>query len=381
MGYWSDYQIKQSEQPNLSSVNKTVCSDCAMDDFLSDLVLKNLCSNKCSYCLKRSEQYIATSYEVIMQHIYKTIFLYYKDAQETNMPYVEKSWLNDQVDIEDIFLDFDPGWCEQLSDDLKSSADPNWYLIHHVDSDWIALAEHEIFAYGWNKFKEQVLYKTRYLFLNQTESYGSEDIPVSSMLNELAQLCRDLNLIKEIPKDTEVFRVRSHCDNKSFTQFSDMGVPPRGIASAGRMNPAGISYFYVAYDEVTAISEVITNQEYWSIAKFKLKENIQVIDFSNIPKVPSEFDIKAISEREKLLFLHNFVNDLSKPVEKDGREHVDYVPTQIVSEFFRYVFLPTIKGLKYNSIKNVGGLNIAFFESDNDELEKIFELISISLNN
>ncbi|WP_374531620.1 HEPN-associated N-terminal domain-containing protein [Acinetobacter sp.] len=380
MGYWSDYQIQMHEKPALLSINKTICSDCVKDEFLSNLVIQNLCSNRCSYCLNTSENMIATNYDVVMQQVYKAILLQYQDAQNSNMPYVEKGWLFDQIYVEDIFFDFDPGWSNELLNDLISSADPSWYLVSCIEGDWATLSEHDVLLYGWENFKEQVLYKTRYLFLNQKGSNQYQEIPVASMLNELARLCTDLKLVKEIPEGTVFFRVRSHSDAEPFKTFNDVGVAPRGIASAGRMNPAGISYFYVAYDEATATNEVITDQDHWSIAKFRLKQKISVIDFSNIPILPSQFDVNAFKLREKIHFLHDFVDDLSQPVQKDGREHIDYVPTQIISEFFRYGFEPKIKGIKYQSIKHKDGLNIAFFESDNVELEKLFELVCITGN-
>jgi hypothetical protein len=38
-----------------------------------------------------------------------------------------------------------------------------------------------------------------------------------------------------------------------------------------------------------------------------------------------------------LKFLHDFSREISSPVEKDGREHIEYVPTQILTEFIRVV--------------------------------------------
>jgi hypothetical protein len=85
--------------------------------------------------------------------------------------------------------------------------------------------------------------------------------------------------------------------------------------------------------------------------------------------------------RHNRYFLHKFINDLVAPVSKDGREHVDYVPTQIVSEYFRYKFKSEkgsgIKGIKYPSVKDSGGTNLAVFSSNNDELEGVFELLQI----
>jgi hypothetical protein len=35
-------------------------------------------------------------------------------------------------------------------------------------------------------------------------------------------------------------------------------------------------------------------------------------------------------------FLHEFTDDLTKPIAKDGREHIEYVPPQVVTEYVRY---------------------------------------------
>jgi hypothetical protein len=47
---------------------------------------------------------------------------------------------------------------------------------------------------------------------------------------------------------------------------------------------------------------------------------------------PSLFDEQRRHLRAGLSFLHDFAADLAKPIEKDGREHIEYVPTQIVTE-------------------------------------------------
>ena len=39
--------------------------------------------------------------------------------------------------------------------------------------------------------------------------------------------------------------------------------------------------------------------------------------------------------RRALTFLHHVAEQMSQPVARDDRVHVDYVPTQIVTEFLR----------------------------------------------
>ena len=62
-----------------------------------------------------------------------------------------------------------------------------------------------------------------------------------------------------------------------------------------------------------------------------------VVDLTQLPPLPSIFDTARRRERDELLFLRAFIDDLRQPVARDGREHIDYVPTQVVTEYFRRV--------------------------------------------
>lgn len=362
----------------LTIVDKKICSNCIVDDYLSDFIKVNASSKSCSYCLITDVNNIACDYKIIAQMIYDSIFLSYKDAQDTGMPYVEGGWLFDEVYIEDLIADFDPGWNEEFGQDIINSADPNLYLVPHVLNDWAGIPSSEVLGYGWEEFKDQILYKTRYLFLTQKSSHNDfYSIPLVAMLDRLGDLCKRLNLIKVVEKDCTFYRVRSHAENEGFTQFAEIGAAPRGKAGAGRMNPVGISYFYIAFSQKTAELEVISDQFFWSLAKIKLLNNISVLNLSDLPPLPSIFDKENHDLREEILFLHQFVEDLLKPVSRDGSEHIEYVPTQVVSEYFRYVFEPKLQGIMYPSVKDVDGLNIAIFESDNDQIQKMFNLEEI----
>lgn len=376
------------ESPQLSGLNKSICADCVLDSSLANLVATNLSSNSCSYCGEKNEEgdLIAAPYNVVMERIYDSIFQHYADAQDVGMPWVEKEWLISETNISEIIWDFDPGWCGEFCEDLINSSDASLYLVEHVKNDWSVESSSSALSYGWSAFKNQVLYKTRYLFLSEPEdefSSGRPDyIPVSNMLNALGALCNAEKLITIIPAGTEFYRVRVNTqEGEEFKKFSNVGVAPKGIANAGRMNPAGISYFYLAYEQATAEKEVITDATEWSIAKFKLLKDIQVIDFVDLPRIPSIFEPEKYDVRQNMLFLHSFVDELTLPVSKDGREHVEYVPTQIVSEYFRFRFqtenAQPILGLRYHSVKNPAGVNIAIFDSENASLQELFELVSI----
>lgn len=382
MGYFTDNAIEQNKKINLSGLDKTICFECIKDKYLAKLVIENAVSNRCSYCEKKFRSNKAANYTFIMNEIYQIIYTYYANAQELNLPVSKGQWVIKSTTIDDILWDINPGWGDSFTTDLAESSDADSYLVKHSNGDWLEAPESKILMYSWDTFKNQILYKTRYLFLNEPidEMGDSQIIPVSLMLNALEKLCIEFNLIKNVKKNKFFYRVRSHSKDESFSEFDHVGVAPPKIATAGRMNPAGIPYFYIADSSLTAKLEVIKDQEYWSCAKFKLRKDIKIIDFSCLPEIPSIFDREKYKNRQKIIFLHDLVKDMSKPIGTDEKDHIDYIPTQVVSEFFRYRFKPEVKGIKYRSVKNPKGLNIAFFESENKKIKDFFELLNIEKN-
>lgn len=387
MGYHSDLMIEMNKSPQLSGLDKFICAACVVDEALMGLVKDNLSVKSCSYCGEISEnnELIAAPYDLIMGRVYETIFQHYGDAQDVDMPWVEKGWLRPDIDICEIIDEFDPGWPDIFRKDIAESNDPSVYLVNHVNNDWSIENRGSALSYGWTAFKEQVLFKTRYFFLNEPEdetSSGRPDyIPISKMVSALGELCNSENLIKEIPAGTEFYRVRVNNEQALYSVFSDVGAPPKGSASAGRMNAIGISYFYIAYDQLTAEKEVIDTSMKWTIAKFKTFKEITVVDFVELPIMPSCFSEDNYDAIQNLSFLDSLVIDLTLPSLKDGKEKLEYIPTQIISEYFRYRYKTKdnahISGLRYPSVKNKSGINIAIFDSDNKSLEKLFKLVSI----
>jgi RES domain len=89
-----------------------------------------------------------------------------------------------------------------------------------------------------------------------------------------------------------------------------------------------------------------------------------VLDLTTLEPIPSLFSGQR-HQRPILKFLHSFVRDLSKPIKKDGREHIEYVPTQIVTEYFRHSFVwydgQRIRGILYPSSRKPSGTACVLF--------------------
>jgi hypothetical protein len=107
------------------------------------------------------------------------------------------------------------------------------------------------------------------------------------------------------------------------------------------MSPAGISMFYGALNEETALQETCVRHDgkpaEATIATFELVEDLYVLNLTALPEYPSVFGSdEANLDRPTVHFVHSFVRDFTQAVEKDGREHIEYVPSQVVTEYVRY---------------------------------------------
>ena len=141
-----------------------------------------------------------------------------------------------------------------------------------------------------------------------------------------------------------VYRARVRQRGEKWQPTADqMGPPPKSKASAGRMNPAGIPYLYAAFDNTTAWREVgimgRTSKTVFT-ATFALTKPLWVMDLTALPPVPSLFDVANKEVREQALIVRAFVEAISTPVTKDGQEHIDYVPSQVICEYLAQVFEP-----------------------------------------
>lgn len=388
MGYWSEKMISDIEGPSLIELDKNVCQDCVTDPALSVLVSKNLNSEKCDYCGDIGESgNIAAPFDVILSRIYDSIRTEYGDAQDVNTPWVDGDWLAPEIYIDEIVSEYDPGWGAKFLQDVCDCLNVNIRWVKHSQDDWVLSDPSDVLMYGWEAFKKQVIEKTRYLFLSEpideSQDGHPDYIPINQMLDELGNICISEGMVRVVPAGTEFYRVRHASHGVTFSTFSELGVPPIGKASSGRMNPAGIPYLYIAQDAETACREVLTwtNLTDWYVAKYRLKKDIKIIDFLEAPEPPSFFEPDNYNSRHVCCFIRNLAHDFTKPVEKDSKEHVDYVPTQIVSEYFRYRFKDSagdgVFGLKYPSVRKDGGVNFALFSSCNDELQEVLESVSV----
>ncbi len=200
----------------------------------------------------------------------------------------------------------------------------------------------------WVALKDELKYRNRFF----PESAPNQ--------KELAELLGLLVISQnDLPKD--FFRARVQRGEEGFG-LADLMAPPVGVAQAGRANPPGLSYLYVASDPDTALAEVRpTVADVVSIAQFEAVRNFKLIDLSDPRSQISPFrlGIETLSNvRAEMAFLSMLSEDLTRPAPVH-KAPFEYLATQYLCELIKRI---GYDGVRYRSSLKPGGYNLAFFD-------------------
>jgi len=126
--------------------------------------------------------------------------------------------------------------------------------------------------------------------------------------------------------------------------------------------------FYGSDDAKTAVLEIDDDPKRGiAVGVFRTSREMKLLDLTKLPRRLGFFERQPDSSelnRYTVAFLHSFVKSVSAKVESGSREHIDYVPTQVVTEWFRTVFRyggATLDGIIYPSTQNRGGHSLVLF--------------------
>jgi len=180
-------------------------------------------------------------------------------------------------------------------------------------------------------------------------------------------------LVRVFPVGTLVWRLRVHKKNEILSVPEGFASPSIEAAKQpNRMSPAGVPMFYGADDFNTALLELVDPSDaigkFVSGALFRNVNPINLLDLTVIPPPPSFFSPGGPLIRHGINFLEKFVYDLSQPIQRDGLPHIEYVPTQVFTEFVRHIMkgpekVP-IHGIRYPSSKNGKSCYVIFATQD-----------------
>ena len=262
---------------------------------------------------------------------------------------------------------------DELNDDLSS----HLFLQDKIRRDPTSLLLSEELSFLWKQFCNLVKKQQRYTFFKsplfdkaaiESSTHGLFDI-----LSELGNL---VHLAEEIlPSNTVIYRCRPANNTDVVSGFRDLTAPPASCAKSNRMSPAGISMFYGSFEKETPIKEI---QHYSEaplvyVGKFRTTRPLLIINLCSVP----DADFWMPSGWQEYSFLNSFHQEISKPIRPDDVDDIEYVPSQVFTEYLRYL-CKNSQGEYYDGIIYRSALtnnkNVVLFY-DQESSSQILELI------
>lgn len=351
-----------------------VCAECFHDYAIAEFIEETATAHHCDYCGRDSDQEaMAAPLSLVVGFIVDGLERHFASPlEELFWDGADGGWQGQVRDSYEVLWDevpLAPDSGSLFDDLLDPIREREW-----CDRDYGLPRPNEVLTWGWQRFSDTVKHRVRYLFqvvdepIDGTYDSGLE-IRSHEMLAELGHVVEDAGLIRSVPRGATLFRARIHSAAIELSVARDLGIAPAAKAATSRMSPAGIPLFYGAVEQATAVVEIRGPHDgagqVASVAAFRTTRELRLVDLVSLPAVPSIFDCRHQSQRPGLLFARHFAEDVSHEIERDGREHVEYVPTQVATEYFRRVFRTvdghSVDGILYRSARQPGGTCCVLF--------------------
>lgn len=353
--------------------DKYICKDCIEESFLSSKAEEySNAAHTCSFCDSAN----ASSINDLMHFIMHGVLSNYADPSSAGVPREDGDWVGEEsFEITEWVLGYlgleEPtSFITELVNIIENDC---W--VSAPDGFYYGFHKHQYWDYSWQNFCRLVKHQNRYFFhFVEGHDFDSEEMSPGAILFKLQEAVVKLGLVKKVLfRGKNFYRARIKDDSWQISG-SQLRQPPCEYANAGRMNPAGISYFYAAEDAETAVKEVCKCVAEVVVGEFVVKDELILLDLTSLQERFSVFDIENEEKRQYVLFLEGFIKDITKPISKDGKEHIDYVPTQIVSELFANQVKSdgvAIDGIRFPSSVSQDGVNWVFFPKAFEKIQYV----------
>lgn len=382
MGHFSDLAIMEAEQTlNLESIEgRKVCTTCFADPHLAKVIADHADTNACDYCDDAGEHVIAGPLTDVLEYMLPQIELEYASADQSlprDPETKERMFPEDEFGARDLLesyigLELPKDYEGALMADIAGALpDQDWCLIDPLRS-----RHDEAIGISWDRFKTIVTHRRRFFFLqhedkdlNDDLDWGEAAYTIPELLEKIAGFARDHGMIAGLKAGLTWVRVQKMGDGEHDFSARRMGPPPYERADMpNRMSPAGVPMFYGAANLATALAEVGNGPARFASGTFETLKDIMVLDVRKAPDVPSLFDPQHAKDRSIALFMQAFIDDFRAPIDRENKGHVDYVPTQVVTEYFRTSVVAAKKepilGILYASTKNGETALVLFAENE-----------------
>lgn len=335
----------------------SVCSRCVDDEALQDLLDQAAEPDLvCQFCGGDR----AAEFSVLLDAFVRGLQHEFNDVDEEGIAYDSREGGYQWSDIRDTWDLISDEFSDVLvGSGLVEAVQRSLEFRLWAPRDFIEPRRDEALTASWKDFCNAIQHKTRYVFWQRPrsrdeDSLGAGEIPPEQILRRIGDLVSRLGLVRWLHPTTLLWRARVHARNEQVGTATSLGTVPQDLCKqSNRMSPAGIPMFYGALTPETALLEAMVrpgHQDVATVGAFTCSQVASIVDFTDLPPVPSLFDPELGGLHREFRFLHAFVKELAQEV-RPSYEEIDYVPTQVVTEYLIHAWDvgEPVAGLKYRS--------------------------------
>lgn len=354
-----------------------VCGDCLDDPSIQSFIADNAVAIECTFCSETNSEPFAAPVDEVAAHITASLREEYGDAAgQLGYDSAEGGYYGDYWTTAELLLDvIELELPKDMDDTLLTEL-----LSHIEDITWCeknayGLDDQNRARFSWAQFCEVIMHRRRYFFRDYDDP-SSETYSPGEVLEKMFEDSERYDLFQELPTGTKLFRARFQEPGTKLTTTQELGPPPKRFAiQSNRMSPPGIPMFYGCDDPSTCLRETANELGRFAIGCFETRRPARILDLTRIPAIPSIFeaipDSLEFRPREVLGFLNHIADEISRPIQRDNRIHINYIPTQVVTEYVRTRLTrggARIDGIKYESAVHPGNASYVIFATQDNLL-------------
>ena len=354
------------------NTRKFVCGDCINDGGIRDFISANAEADNCSFCQAVGSELISAPLDDVGEFINRCLRQEYGDAVD-ELPWdsEEKEYFGSNWDSEELLTDVV---------ELELPNDHDGLLLDELvgylgDITWcerngLGLTDREYAQYSWDYFCDVVMHLRRFFFLDVGPNPSEPEVyDPGHILRNIFNSADQLGLFTKLPSGKQLYRARWEEPDAQLETPQELGPPPEEKATqANRMSAPGIVMFYACDEIDTALLEVAQEPGSFAVGRWRILRPAIVLDLTAIPTIPGLFECDPEGgqdvSRRALTFLRHVADQMSRSITRDDRIHVEYVPTQVVTEFLRARVRwrrNAIDGVKYASAAHPGCASYVLF--------------------
>lgn len=351
--------------------SRYVCYECFGDNAIREFIKDNAVEPFCSFCGKRSKKEISAPLKDVVSFMELCIQEEYDDPanclpyESAEGGYQGETWeiyelLRDEIELH-LPKDDDQKLlqtiCDSFEQDLWCQRDP------------FGLNKEQFARFSWERFCDVVKHKLRYFFTKEKSNHDRETLTPLQTLENIFEYSKKIGLFVPLEAGVKLFRARHKKKGWILRTALELGPPSVELAiQANRMSPPGIVMFYLSDSPETALRETANKPGRFVVGCWKTSREAIILDLTKIPVIPTLFekisDSLEYDPRRVLIFLHEVSREISKPIPRNDRINIDYVPTQVVTEYIKTRLLSKkrkIEGIRYPSSVHPGHVSYVLF--------------------